>query len=185
VRVSLVVGAYEGCCIKCKSTAMVMSCGVFADGRAGSSEPICAACMFNGAAVQLTMEELAPGPAPRKKAMKKNKRMSVLQERDIQEELGALMQPGSGNQPGKKGDHRQKGLLRLEAKATRARSFRLELADLDKIRGEATFGEMPAMVIDFVSPGTGKLRGRFVVIQSTDFRELNGARTDKRSQRPA
>ncbi len=157
------------------------------DGHAGEASPVCLTCLRLGGGLRsdIPMEELAPGPAPRKKALKKNKRMSVLQERDIQREFNAPMQPGSGNQPGKKGDNRRKGSLRIEGKATRAASFRLELADLEKIAGEATFGELPVLIIDFNNPGTSKLRNRFAILNATDFKELNAARQDRRSQRPA
>jgi hypothetical protein len=162
-----------------------MSMVLTADGHVGDAAPICQSCLFevDGQKVDVPMEELSPGPAPRRKALKKNKQISVAQERDIQEEFGARMQPGSGNQPGKKGDNRRKGSLRIEGKVTRANSFRLELEVLEKIAGEATFGEMPVLVIDFVQPGTSKLRDRFTVINAEDFKSLNQLREEHASSK--
>jgi hypothetical protein len=131
------------------------------------------------------MESLAPGPAGRRKGLRKAKQVSLRQERDIAEEFGARMQPGSGNQPGKKGDHRKKGELRIEAKYTEAQSYRLELDTLYKIAGEAAHGELPLLLIDFLEPGTRRLRDRFAVIHSNDFQELHAARKTRGPERTA
>jgi hypothetical protein len=133
--------------------------------------------------VNVELMPLVTGPAPRKKALKLNKETSRRQELDIQEEWGARMQPGSGNQAGAKGDHRKKGELRLEAKFTRADSYSLKLDDLYKVAGEATFGELPVMLIDFLDPGTRKLRDRFAVIHSNDLKELHAASKNRGPER--
>lgn len=118
------------------------------------------------------MQELSPGPAPRRKTLRKNKRRSQQQERDIAEDLGGRTQPGSGNQPGAKGDVRLKGQWRIEAKFTFAKSYSLTLDDLYKIAGECGDLEKPAFVIDFLEPGTSKLKDRFAVLHFHDLKEL-------------
>jgi hypothetical protein len=124
------------------------------------------------------MESLAVGPTPRRKGLRKAKKASLRQELDIDEEFGTKRQPGSGNQPGAKGDNRRKGSLRLEAKHTEAQSFSLKLEELHKISGEASNGEMAGLVIDYLQPGTKKLIDRFVVIHSEDFKELSQLREE-------
>ena len=118
------------------------------------------------------MAPLAPERAPRRKALKKNRKTSLAQEVDVMEELGGRTQPGSGNQPGAKGDGRKKGELRVEMKFTAGASYSLLLEELWKIAGEASVGELPLMVIDFVEPGTRRQRDRFAVLQFSDFKEL-------------
>jgi hypothetical protein len=131
------------------------------------------------------MTSLLDGPAPRRKALKKAKKTSLDQERDIAEEYGARTQPGSGNQPGAKGDVRLRGQLRIEAKFTQAESYILKLEDLCKIAGEATFGELPVLFIDFLEQGTRKLRDRFAVIHNVHFKRLYGASKNRGSERSA
>jgi hypothetical protein len=125
------------------------------------------------------MENLAPGPAPRRKSLKKAKKASQRLELDVAIELSEVYgegsvrtQPGSGNQRGAKGDLRMKGGLRVEEKHTQAESFSLKLDELYKIAGEAGAGEMPLFVIDFVEQGTRKLKDRFAVLHFHDLKGL-------------
>ena len=90
-------------------------------------------------------------------------------------ELDARLQPGSGNQPGAKGDGRKKGELRIETKYTKDESYRLQHADLEKIASECGLGEKPVMVIDFVDSGTSKTADRYAVIDFNHFKELHAA----------
>jgi hypothetical protein len=174
MRVSLSVSAYQGTCSKCTEYAPVIPFMIVVDDHAGTAEPLCQKCLFDieGCASVIPMEPLAPGPAPRRKALKKNRRLSLAQEREVCEELGARTQPGSGNQSGAKGDGRKKGELRIEAKFTTANSFPLQLEDLAKIAGECGPGEKPVLVIDYQEPGTRRLRDRFGVIHFHDLKEL-------------
>lgn len=120
----------------------------------------------------IPMAPLVEGLAPRRKALRANKRLSVKQEVDLAEELGWRTQPGSGNQRGAKGDVRGKNIGRLEAKFTSADSFSLKYDELEKIEGECTGFERPVFVIDFLEPGTRKLRGRYAVFLFDDIKEL-------------
>ena len=191
MRVSLSSGSIEAACSKCAFTNNVLQFLVVADGFSGAEDPICAACLSEGTTATVPMESLAVGPTPRRKGLRKAKKASLRQELDIDEEFGTKRQPGSGNQPGAKGDNRRKGSLRLEAKHTEAQSFSLKLEELHKISGEASNGEMAGLVIDYLQPGTKKLIDRFVVIHSEDFKELNqlreehGSSQHRRPKRPA
>jgi len=118
------------------------------------------------------MAPLLEGPAPRRKALRENKRRSQKQEVELAEELNWRTQPGSGNQRGAKGDVRGKNIGRLEAKFTQADSFSLKLAELEKIEGECTGFEKPVFVIDFIEPGTRGLRGRYAVFVFDHIKEL-------------
>jgi hypothetical protein len=104
--------------------------------------------------------------------LQKAKKSSRQQEVDIAAELAGRTMPGSGNQRGSKGDVRVKGSMRIEAKLTTAGSYSMQLADLYKIAGECAAGEKPVLVIDYLDPGTRKLRDRFAVVHFVDFKEL-------------
>lgn len=183
MRVSLSVSAYEGACSKCRSEGvLVIPFMVVVDDHSGTAEPLCQGCLFDieGCASVIPMEPLVTGKAPRRKALKKNRRLSQAQEREVCEELGAKTQPGSGNQRGAKGDGRKKGELRIETKFTTANSFPLELDDLHKIAGECAAGERAVLVIDYQEPGTRRLRDRFGVIHFQDLKELLDAPSQHR-----
>jgi hypothetical protein len=187
VRLSLSLQAVEGACSKCAATGPVLKFAVITDEHCGDADALCARCLFNptGNRANVTMEPLVTGPAPRRKALKLNKEASRRQERDIAEEWGGRTQPGSGNQAGAKGDVRKKGELRIEAKLTQAESYSLKLDDLYKIAGEASHGELAVLFIDFNEPGTRKLRDRFAVIHSNDFKELHAAGQNRGPKRSA
>ena len=172
-----------GTCSRCgrggigDATIEVVSFGVIVDGHAGEAEALCRYCLFdpNGQRVDVPMEDLAPGPAPRRGALRRAKKTSRAQERDVAEELGGYTQPGSGNMPGAKGDVRVKGWLRVETKFTRAGSFSLKLDELEKIASECHDLEKPVFVIDYLDPGTSKMRDRFAVIPFHNLLELLNA----------
>jgi hypothetical protein len=175
MRVSLSTTPCEGTCSKCGAgTVLVLQFLVLVDDHAGEVDKLCYSCLFDFGGIRaiVPMEPASPGRAPRKKALKKNRRLSQEQERDVCAELGARTQPGSGNQRGSKGDGRKKGELRVETKFTTANSFPLELSDLEKIAGECGVGEKPVLVIDYQEPGTRRLRDRYGVLHFKDLKEL-------------
>lgn len=104
------------------------------------------------------------GPAPPSRA---TKRRSRRQENDVADDLGGQRQKASGALPGAKGDVRLKGKARVECKMTTAKSYRLQLEDLSKIRGEAAYPEIPAFVISFLEPHTNRERDRWAVVPWT------------------
>jgi len=181
MRLSLSVSAREGTCSKCgEGPQLVIPFVVITETHSGEASDLCKGCLFDseGLTTEIPMQELAPGR--RKHKFKKNKRRSLQQEVDIMEELGGRTQPGSGNQPGAKGDVRKKGELRVEAKFTEANSYSLALDDLYKIAGEASFGELPLFVIDFLEPGKRSLKDRFAVVHFTDLKGLLDAARNNR-----
>jgi hypothetical protein len=187
VRVSLTVAGTDEACSKCgrnDTDTQVVKAVIIIDGHSGEAEPLCSGCMDAGSRADIPMSPLVTGPAPRRKALKKGKKTSLDQERDIAEEYGGRTQPGSGNQAGAKGDVRLRGQLRIEAKFTQAESYNLKFEDLCKIAGEATFGELPVLFIDFLAAGTRKLRDRFAVIHDVHFKELYGASKNRGPERP-
>jgi hypothetical protein len=189
MRVSVALAAQSGTCSGCDKTDIVMTFGIITDGHAGDADGLCALCLGgvlggNGLSVDVPMSELAPGPAPRRKRLRKQKRRSQLQERELAEELGARTQPNSGAMSGAKGDVRKKGEFRLEAKYTQAASFSLVVDDLWKIASECSDGELPLFIIEYLT-GTSNL-SRFAVLNFEDFKELlNDAREHRRSKRAA
>lgn len=146
-------------------------------GHIGEIDPVCLQCLEYdlGMEAEVEMKPLAEGPAPRRKGLRKRKRLSEKQEVELAGLLNARTQPGSGNQRGAKGDIRLKGQLRLEAKFTMAESFSLKLEELEKIESECGAFEKPAIVVDFKQQGTGALRARYVVVPFNDYQELRDA----------
>lgn len=72
---------------------------------------------------------------------------------------------GAGDE---KADVRIKGILRDENKTTKAKSFVLKLADLQKVAGEAEDGEIPVLTVSFEDD----LRKQYRVISNDWFLEL-------------
>jgi hypothetical protein len=101
---------------------------------------------------------------------KQTRRLSQKQELDLAQSVGGRVQPGSGSKPGAKGDIRVKGVVRGEAKYTKAGSYRLELADLQKIRSECTLGERMAFLVRFVDDDN-RTKDEFALISRSDWEE--------------
>ena len=99
----------------------------------------------------------------RRPSNKTIRRRSRRQELELADATGARVQKGSGSLPWAKGDVRHKGKFRAECKQTRAKSFVVTRATLDKIRSECNFDETPVLDIVFLGAG-GKTVERFVVI---------------------
>lgn len=90
-----------------------------------------------------------------------SQKRSIKQEKSVARRTGGRTTPGSGNQPGAKGDVRAVASSVTECKCTTRKSFTLKLADLMKIENASHAGENPIMEIEFqgVSP-----KKRFVVL---------------------
>ena len=184
MRLSLTLDSKENIiCGKCaREQALVLTFMAITDEHVGEAAPLCFGCAAAGGSVEVPMALLAEKPSKRK-AFKKIKKVSLKQEVEVNELLGARTQPGSGNQAGAKGDGRRVGDIRTEQKFTVAESFSLKLEELWKIASEATRGEMPVFVIDYREPGTSKLRDRFVVLPFNDVMELLELRRQKNGAR--
>lgn len=82
-------------------------------------------------------------------------RRSHKQERELAGRLGGRVTSASGSKD-EKGDARLKGVVRLEAKTTKNKSFSVTLEMVQKIEEAAVMaGEMPVIVIEF-NDGRGK-----------------------------
>lgn len=92
--------------------------------------------------------------------------------------LGGSTQPASGALPGRKGDGRVFDKLRVEAKFTQAKEYKLQLSELNKIAGECEGNERPLVVVDFREKRTGKLISRFAVLRMSDFERLANVSLD-------
>lgn len=99
-------------------------------------------------------------------------RRSQLQERRVAKDLKGRVQPASGAMSHAKGDVRTVGELRAECKTTSARSYSLKLSEWQKIRSEATRGnlEVAAMQIEF--QGTPGMNTKLAVIDWDHFLQL-------------
>jgi Holliday junction resolvase len=76
-------------------------------------------------------------------------RRAPKQERELAKRLGGKVTPGSGNGT-IKGDVRVEGILRVEAKTTKYKSFSVTLSMIEKIEHAALgAGEAPCIVIEF------------------------------------
>lgn len=87
------------------------------------------------------------GSRPKRGKTDSQKR-SKKQEKRAAKRVGGRTQPGSGSGP-EKGDVRDPGHTSIECKLTRAKSYSLKLADLEKLERESHSGEKPALEIEF------------------------------------
>lgn len=77
------------------------------------------------------------------------------QEKELASRIGGRTTAASGSRD-EKGDARKKGVLRLEAKTTKNKSFSVTLEMVTKIEDAAlASGEMPCIVVEF-NDGRGK-----------------------------
>jgi hypothetical protein len=126
--------------------------------------PICLNCMCT----RMMHGVIEPPPAVRPK-IKKIKKHSRQQEKEVMDDIGGFTQPGSGCVPGYKSDGRLQGIVRMEAKFTYGNIFSLRKADLDKVRGECEGREIPSLVVDFKDSASGKTRDSWVLITRTQW----------------
>ena len=101
-------------------------------------------------------------------ANKKIKRLSRRQEMGLAEDTGSRVQKGSGSLPWAKSDVRKRGVFRAECKFTRAKSYSVTRATLDKIRGECETGETPLLDLQFLDK-FGAPADRWVMIPYDDW----------------
>ena len=109
---------------------------------------------------------------------KRIKKLSKRQERKTAAGIGAKRQPASGSLTGYKGDSRLLGVVRVEDKFTFNKSYPLKQADLAKIRGECSYGEIPAFKIDFKTEESGRTYDSWVLIPHAVWERLINAIDD-------
>lgn len=115
----------------------------------------------------------------RKYVTSRLKKVSAKQERRIASDVGGRAQPASGALPGAKSDVRKVGRLRVEAKFTYAKAYRLTMDVIDKIVGEAQGDELPGVVVDFMDKSSGRVLRTVVVVPYEDWlKEVQDAPAD-------
>ena len=96
--------------------------------------------------------------AERTQNLTRSHRRAPKQEREIAHRVGGRVTPGSGARD-VKGDVRVKGLLRIECKTTKNKSFSVTQEMLEKIEMAAcSGGEMPVLIIEFIDDQGRKLK---------------------------
>lgn len=77
-------------------------------------------------------------------------RRSPKQEKEIAKKLGGSRIPGSGNGH-QKGDVRVKGIIRIEAKTTKHKSFAITRDMVSKVEDASMVnGELPVIIVEFL-----------------------------------
>ena len=160
-------------CARCgRGVAPIVTFHVLTEAGHGETDGICTLCLGYEQSVDVPLAPLVEGPVDRRRAMKARKKRSQKQELQIAGQFDGRTQPGSGAMPWAKGDVRKKGVFRIEAKFTEAKSYSLKLEDLEKIEAECEGAEKPIFIIDYLENGTRSLRGRYAVLTDTHLEEL-------------
>ena len=165
MRVSVIATRETGNCKNCGNWAFTASYTVTVGTSTETSPPLCVACEGGEAVVDLP----PPPPVLTGPPGRRVKAASARNERRVAEGIGGRTQPGSGNQPGAKGDVRKRGAYRVENKDSYSNQFILRLAVLNKIRGECGTGEKPALVLTFMEKNTMRPRERWAIIPYPDW----------------
>lgn len=127
--------------------------------------------------------EQPPPAAPVKRMTKKRQRkLAQKQEQRVAAGVGGQATSSSGTS-GDKGDGRVYGRYRIENKYTRAKSYRVTRADLQKIRSECVYPEQPAFQVDFRHPTTQRVEESWVLIPEQEWRRLVKSETEHEARR--
>jgi Holliday junction resolvase len=87
--------------------------------------------------------------AEKTKNLSNSHRRSKKQEKEIATKIGGKITPASGSRE-VKGDVRLKGIVRVECKTTKNKSFSVTLEMVEKIEDAAVeAGEMPVLIVEF------------------------------------
>lgn len=121
-------------------------------------------------AILQEIETAGPGSHPPSRRLRKRADRTELK---VAEDIGGRKQKASGALPHAKGDVRLRGKHRVEIKTCTLKGYHIKREDLDKIRGEAAFGEKPAFVVEFVDKFTLKREDRWVLIPYEDWHEAH------------
>lgn len=100
-------------------------------------------------------------------------RRSRKQERELAGRLGGRVTAASGSKD-EKGDARLKGVVRVEAKTTKNKSFSVTLDMVQKIEDAAVLsGEMPVIVVEF-NDGCGRKLKEVAIVPTYVLDMLKG-----------
>lgn len=168
-------------CSKCGAANVpVTFFTVFALNGADTTERLCMNCLHDGHEVSALIEppDLSPGRRPPSKRLVKRTRKEEYQ---LATDAGGRRQVASGALPGLKGDGYLKGVVRWDSKMCFSKQPSWTLDDLDKIRGEAAYGEVPAIITTFADKHTHQIRERWVTIPYEVYEEkiVHAARNHK------
>lgn len=105
--------------------------------------------------------DLSPGRRPPSRRLVKR---TQKEERELAKRAGGRRQPASGALPGLKGDGVLKGVARWDSKMCFSKTVSWNFDDLVKIRSEAAYGEIPAIITAFTDRATHQVRERWVTI---------------------
>ena len=171
--VKIIFTPANGACGRCQLVASGLDISLFTRTQSATLLHLCLKCLSSNEEIvgDMALIELMEKRS-RRKLLRKQRTVSVKQEIEIAEALGARIQKASGALAGSKGDGRRKGVLRFEAKYTMNDSYPLRLDDLDKIASECHGAERPLLVLDFKDKATGRLRDRFVVLRFDHAKEM-------------
>lgn len=143
---------------------------ITAGGGMESTEPSCITCLLNGGEQTVLIEqpELSPGRQPPSKRLVKRTRK---EEHELARDAGGRRQKGSGNLPWAKGDGVLKGIARWDSKMCFSKKVSWTLDDLVKIRSEADYGEVPAIITAFADRTTHQVQERWATIPYEVYQE--------------
>jgi len=170
-------------CANCGEQAACVEFQVQVGDGIDKTDPVCMRCLSLGCSTQVLVEQpdLRPGAQAPNRAMKRRSRK---QELDIAEKTGGKRHKASGAIAGLKGDARKKGVYRAEGKLCTNKSFSLSREILDKIQSEASYPEVPAVVVTFIDKFTLQEKDCWVVIPWKDFEEKIANAQTSHDQRP-
>lgn len=165
----------RGICGQCGVEALVrrQTCVILPDGSHATSAALCERCwtdLYRDGCEQ-KLELVVVEPELRSESRRRKKR-ATRQETERAQEVGGKRHKGSGALPWLKADFSKKGLFRADGKTTEAKEFRLTRQDLDKIRSEASWDQIPVIVIDFLARGSQRTEDAWAVLPWEDFKEL-------------
>jgi hypothetical protein len=112
--------------------------------------------------------DLSPGRRPPSRRIRKR---TDKEEQELADLSGGRRQKGSGAVPYLKGDFHRKGVYRGESKSVFGKSPSWTLDELTKIRGEASFGEVPVLVTTFMDKHTHAVKERWATIPFENWQE--------------
>jgi len=165
----------RGVCEQCGKEDLVRkkNCIILPDGSHATGPAICNFCWESTFwhEQEQKLELVVPDIQVRNESRRRKKR-ATRQEHERAQDVGGRRHKGSGALPWLKSDFSKKGVFRADGKTTEAKEFRLTRQDLDKIRSEAKWNEVPVIVIDFLDRGTHRTEDSWAVMPWDDFKEL-------------
>lgn len=174
LQVKLIAEGSDGVCAKCGRAYiagnLLMAFHIFAEGGTDKTEAVCCDCLKQGAELSATIElpDLSPGRQPPSRQLVKRTRK---EERELASRAGGRRQPASGALPGLKGDGVLKGVARWDSKMCLSKKVSWDFDDLIKIRSEAAYGEIPAIITAFTDRHTHQVKERWVTIPYETWEE--------------